>query len=140
MGHGDVFGMRQQVTLTESVTVRSAEHQDRGRQTGRRARHPDRNGIRALTRADALAVIPPGPVGYDSATWVTAALVSAPERRLMAPPLARHGVRLRPLSYQDRHAWHSVRSRNMDWLRPWDATLPPGATDAATTFRGMVRS
>jgi len=54
--------------------------------------------------------------------------------------LARHGVRLRPLSYRDRHAWHSVRSRNMDWLRPWDATLPPGATDAATTFRGMVRS
>lgn len=28
----------------------------------------------------------------------------------------------------------------MDWLRPWDATLPPGANDAATTFRGMVRS
>ncbi len=54
--------------------------------------------------------------------------------------LARHGVRLRPLSYRDRHAWQSVRSRNMDWLRPWDATLPPGATDAATTFRGMVRS
>jgi ribosomal-protein-alanine N-acetyltransferase len=33
-----------------------------------------------------------------------------------------------------------VRARNVEWLRPWDATLPPGATDAATTFRGMVRS
>jgi ribosomal-protein-alanine N-acetyltransferase len=54
--------------------------------------------------------------------------------------LTRNGVRLRPLSYRDRRAWQSVRSRNIDWLRPWDATLPPGATDAATTFRGMVRS
>lgn len=54
--------------------------------------------------------------------------------------VTRHGIRLRPLSYRDRRAWQAVRSRNMDWLRPWDATLPPGANDAATTFRGMVRS
>jgi ribosomal-protein-alanine N-acetyltransferase len=54
--------------------------------------------------------------------------------------LTRHGVRLRPLSYRDRRAWQAVRSRNTEWLKPWDATLPPGATDAATTFRGMVRT
>lgn len=41
---------------------------------------------------------------------------------------------------RDRRAWERVRSRNVDWLRPWDATLPPGANDAATTFRGMVRT
>ena len=60
--------------------------------------------------------------------------------RMWPVTLTRDGVRLRPLSYRDRHAWQAVRSRNIDWLRPWDATLPPGATDAATTFRGMVRS
>lgn len=49
-------------------------------------------------------------------------------------------VRLRPLSMRDRRAWESVRRRNADWVRPWDATLPPGASDAATTFRGMVRT
>ncbi len=52
----------------------------------------------------------------------------------------RGSICLRPLSYRDRHAWQAVRARNQDWLRPWDATLPPGADDAATTFRGMVRS
>jgi ribosomal-protein-alanine N-acetyltransferase len=54
--------------------------------------------------------------------------------------LRRGQVRLRPLSLRDKRAWESVRSRNAQWLRPWDATLPPGATDAPTTFRGMVRS
>lgn len=52
----------------------------------------------------------------------------------------RGAICLRPLGYRDRHAWQAVRARNMDWLRPWDATMPPGANDAATTFRGMVRS
>ena len=52
----------------------------------------------------------------------------------------RGAVCLRPLGYRDRQAWQAVRARNMDWVRPWDATMPPGANDAATTFRGMVRS
>jgi ribosomal-protein-alanine N-acetyltransferase len=60
--------------------------------------------------------------------------------RLWPVTLERGGVRLRPLSMRDRHAWQAVRARNADWLRPWDATLPPGASDAATTFRGMVRT
>lgn len=56
------------------------------------------------------------------------------------PADLRHGsVRLRPLSLRDKRAWEEVRARNAGWLRPWDATLPPGATDAPTTFRGMVR-
>lgn len=54
--------------------------------------------------------------------------------------LRRGPVRLRPLNLRDKRAWESVRRRNAQWLRPWDATLPPGATDAPTTFRGMVRS
>jgi len=60
--------------------------------------------------------------------------------RLWPATLQRAAVCLRPLSHRDRRAWQAVRARNSDWLRPWDATLPPGASDAATTFRGMVRS
>lgn len=60
--------------------------------------------------------------------------------RLWPTTLNRDGIRLRPLAYRDRHAWQDVRSRNGQWLKQWDATLPPGANDAATTFRGMVRS
>lgn len=60
--------------------------------------------------------------------------------RLWPVTLREGPVRLRPLNARDGHAWRAVRARNIDWLRPWDATLPPGATDAATTFRGMVRN
>ena len=60
--------------------------------------------------------------------------------RLWPATLERGHVRLRPITYRDRQAWQAVRARNVDWLRPWDATLPPGASDAATTFRGMVRT
>ena len=59
----------------------------------------------------------------------------------MWPATVQRGpICLRPLNHRDRHAWQSVRARNVEWLKPWDATLPPGANDAATTFRGMVRA
>lgn len=59
----------------------------------------------------------------------------------MWPATVRRGsICLRPMSYRDRHAWQKVRSRNVEWLKSWDATMPPGASDAVTTFRGMVRS
>lgn len=52
---------------------------------------------------------------------------------LDAPP-----VQLRPLRYRDARAWHELRQRNADWLRPWDATSPdPGAVPVS--FRAMVR-
>ena len=49
-------------------------------------------------------------------------------------------LQLRPLRLRDARAWRSVRARNAEWLRPWDATLP--APDPATpmTFGGMVRA
>ncbi len=50
--------------------------------------------------------------------------------------LEEDGVRLRPLRYRDRVAWARLRARNVDWLRPWEATspvpLPP------VSFRGYV--
>ena len=41
--------------------------------------------------------------------------------------LEEDGIRLRPLRYRDRAAWHQVRAANAAWLAPWEATSPvPG--------------
>ena len=48
-------------------------------------------------------------------------------------------VGLRPLSGGDATAWNEVRRRNVEWLRPWEATVPPGDTSAPRTFRALVR-
>jgi ribosomal-protein-alanine N-acetyltransferase len=51
-------------------------------------------------------------------------------------------VSLRPLRQSDARRWREVRRRNVDWLRPWEATLPPEAVregDAIPTFAMMVR-
>ena len=32
---------------------------------------------------------------------------------------------LRPLRFSDRRAWRDVRKRNAQWLKQWDATMPP---------------
>jgi [ribosomal protein S5]-alanine N-acetyltransferase len=48
-------------------------------------------------------------------------------------------VGLRPLAASDARAWTEVRRRNADWLRPWEATVPPGDTSAPRTFRALVR-
>ncbi|GAA1921420.1 GNAT family protein [Nocardioides lentus] len=45
---------------------------------------------------------------------------------------------LRPLTYGDAGAWREVRARNRDWLRRWDATLPPGVAPGPRSFRGLV--
>jgi ribosomal-protein-alanine N-acetyltransferase len=48
-------------------------------------------------------------------------------------------VTLRPLRYRDARAWRAVRRRNAAWLRPWDATVPPGGgSERAATFRTLV--
>lgn len=51
-------------------------------------------------------------------------------------------VVLRPLRQSDARKWRDVRRRNLEWLRPWEATLPPEAQaegDAIPTFGMMVR-
>jgi ribosomal-protein-alanine N-acetyltransferase len=51
-------------------------------------------------------------------------------------------VSLRPLRQSDARRWREVRRRNVDWLRPWEATLPLEAVregDAIPTFAMMVR-
>ena len=48
-------------------------------------------------------------------------------------------VGLRPLATHDAAEWREVRRRNGEWLRPWEATVPPGEQSASKTFRGLVR-
>jgi ribosomal-protein-alanine N-acetyltransferase len=48
-------------------------------------------------------------------------------------------VGLRPLARWDAREWREVRSRNEDWLRPWEATSPGVGAEPAPTFATMVR-
>jgi ribosomal-protein-alanine N-acetyltransferase len=48
-------------------------------------------------------------------------------------------VTLRPLARGDRSAWLEIRRRNAAWLRPWDATVPPGGTTGTTSYGALVR-
>ena len=50
--------------------------------------------------------------------------------------LQRGPIVVRPLAYRDRRQWQAVRARNAQWLRPWDATLPPGTGGMASTIPG----
>jgi len=57
------------------------------------------------------------------------------------PVTLRHGpVQLAPMRYRDRAAWERVRRANARWLRPWEATLPPGSQAGPTTYGGLVRA
>jgi ribosomal-protein-alanine N-acetyltransferase len=47
-------------------------------------------------------------------------------------------VTLRPLTYSDAGAWREARQRNAAWLRPWDATVPPGSEARPSSFRSLV--
>jgi ribosomal-protein-alanine N-acetyltransferase len=53
--------------------------------------------------------------------------------------LSSQDVTVRPLAYSDARAWREARRRNAAWLRPWDATVPPGSDARSTTFRSQVR-
>jgi [ribosomal protein S5]-alanine N-acetyltransferase len=56
------------------------------------------------------------------------------------PAVLRHGdVTVRPLTHGDARAWKAARKENAEWLRPWDATVPPGSAARPTTFRVLVR-
>jgi [ribosomal protein S5]-alanine N-acetyltransferase len=51
-------------------------------------------------------------------------------------------VTLRPLRLRDASAWTEVRRRNVEWLKPWEATQPEGASvfgESAAVFTVMTR-
>ncbi|MEV1006929.1 GNAT family protein [Streptomyces sp. NPDC049881] len=57
--------------------------------------------------------------------------------------LADGPVGLRPIRLRDQTAWREVNQRNREWLRPWEATIPPAPPGhlppRRPTFRQMVR-
>ena len=56
------------------------------------------------------------------------------------PATLREGpVTVRPLRRGDAEEWKAARRSNVDWLRPWDATVPPGGAERPTTFRALMR-
>lgn len=57
------------------------------------------------------------------------------------PVRLRHeSVVLAPMRNRDQSAWETVRRANQAWLRPWEATMPPGADAGPATYRGLVRT
>lgn len=48
-------------------------------------------------------------------------------------------LRLEPIRRRDGAAWNEVRSRNHDWLRPWEATLPPDSPPGPASYPALVR-
>jgi ribosomal-protein-alanine N-acetyltransferase len=56
--------------------------------------------------------------------------------------LTQDEVTLRPLRQSDSRRWREIRRRNVQWLQPWEATLPPAGAaegDIVPTFAMMVR-
>ncbi len=49
-------------------------------------------------------------------------------------------VVLSPMRRRDQLPWERVRRRNAGWLKPWEATLPPGSSAGPTSYAALVRS
>ena len=57
------------------------------------------------------------------------------------PVSLRHDrVVLSPMRRRDQLPWERVRRRNAAWLKPWEATLPPGSSAGPTSYSALVRS
>lgn len=55
------------------------------------------------------------------------------------PATLGHGsVGLRPVRKRDASAWRQLRGDHVDWLGPWEATLPPEAQAPFLTHRAMI--
>lgn len=53
----------------------------------------------------------------------------------------RHGhVGVRSLRLRDAGTWQHLRGAHVDWLGPWEATLPPGTQMPFASQRAMVRA
>ncbi len=50
------------------------------------------------------------------------------------------GVTLRPMRLRDGADWDRVRRRNQEWLRPWEATMPPGSQPGPPSYQALVRA
>ncbi|MFC6154174.1 GNAT family N-acetyltransferase [Nocardioides yefusunii] len=56
------------------------------------------------------------------------------------PVVLRDGdLTVRPIAFGDQEQWTALRAASAEWLRPWEATVPPGAHDAPASFRELVQ-
>jgi ribosomal-protein-alanine N-acetyltransferase len=49
-------------------------------------------------------------------------------------------VVLQPMRRRDQAEWERVRRANARWLKPWEATLPPGSQPGPSSYAGLVRT
>lgn len=57
------------------------------------------------------------------------------------PVTLRHGaVTLRPLRVSDARQWQSIRSKNQDWMREWEATPPVPSVEPAPSFKQSAKT
>ncbi len=47
-------------------------------------------------------------------------------------------VGVRPLARKDAGTWARLRSENIDWLKRWEATLPPGEVGVPDSYTGTI--
>lgn len=93
----------------------------------------------ASFEAETTGPDPVRPAEMADLEWPQPAGPSAPRRHRWPVTLSHGPILLRPMRYRDRAAWDRVRRANHDWLKPWDATRPPGSTDRPTSYGALVR-
>lgn len=54
--------------------------------------------------------------------------------------LSRGSVGVRPLGRRDATTWARLRAENVEWLSPWEATIPPGGGAAPSSYVMMIGS
>lgn len=47
-------------------------------------------------------------------------------------------IGVRPLARRDATTWSRLRADNLEWLAPWEATLPPGAGPPPISYTTMI--
>ena len=47
-------------------------------------------------------------------------------------------LELAPMQSRYQADWERVRRENLTWLRPWEATLPPGARPGPASYGGVA--
>ena len=48
-------------------------------------------------------------------------------------------LELRELRRRDARQWRALRARNVAWLAPWEATVPPDSGESVPSFAEMIR-
>lgn len=67
-------------------------------------------------------------------------MLGLPRRSPLWPARLHTGeVTVRPLEVADVAQWRAVRDANSEWLRPWEATVPPGAEEAPRSYEQLAR-